>query len=215
MYKSFDGRYALTQRPELLQVERIERVQNAVQWKSFTNQTSFLRKDKYQGGVENTELVRLAWHGTGHGKTITPEDLAIVTLTGWDASYGQTGMHGMGIYFAPNPTVADEYASTTEDGKKQLLLADVLVGMLRQTDAAAACAQALLVETAAAGLVLVAVLSMVLRSLPASGAPPRLAGGAGPLPILSMHPSFVCCSCTPHLAYIYVESSQVSRARQL
>lgn len=112
----------------MLQVKRIQRVQNKVLWGKYRGHRTWLRDEKYQGRVTNVNLETRLWHGTGRG-SITPEKLAM-SVTGWDTSYSKVAAYGHGCYFAVSPLYPNNgYFSTTQNGYRQLLLADVLTGM--------------------------------------------------------------------------------------
>lgn len=101
---------------------RVQRVQNEWQWEKY----AFL---KYRMGKRQDNKGEMTiFHGTRENAPACiyeGED-------GFDMRYSITGMWGRGSYFAVNASYSNGYASTTQDGCKQMFCARVALGNVQR-----------------------------------------------------------------------------------
>jgi len=101
-------------------VKRIEKIQNHHLWQRF----SLLKSHFANKYPDQDQAIQTLFHGT---KTTDPK-IIWNSDEGFDSRCANTGMWGVGIYFAETAAYSHSYSHDNDDGDHQIFYADVLVG---------------------------------------------------------------------------------------
>ena len=103
-----------------IEIIKIERIQNPWLWEVFDRSRKRM-SDKNQGQVNEKELF--------HGTRRTPPKKIYDSEQGFDNRLASTGLWGEGTYFASSAKYSNSYAYCTDEGYKQMFLAQVITGI--------------------------------------------------------------------------------------
>lgn len=101
-------------------IHEIQRIQNKKLWRVFQNEVDDVR----QKNGQEPQIAEM-YHGTSG----TNPELIYKSEEGFDMRYSNQGMWGHANYFAKNSSYSNSYAHSISNGKRQMFVANVLIGV--------------------------------------------------------------------------------------
>ena len=104
-------------------VDKLERIENGYLHESFEVKKAILAKEV--GDKWDASMQRFLFHGTKAVDDIVNSMDGFLPLLSGSAT---GALHGNGVYFARDASYSDNYAKVISVGRKQMIIADVLIG---------------------------------------------------------------------------------------